>query len=116
MKRKLPFSAWRIFTLGADQWRFHPCMVIAVKDCRATIEYKWAEGNPPMRVVDVSSDQLASTKGKALAKIEDILTALSTSEESRPAQPNCAVGQTPQGKTDSSAANPQPKPATATTP
>ena len=112
--KKTPIPAWRIFNTGYKEpkastlWMIQRCTVFAVQGERAWIEYLWSPSAPPKRM-EVPISELASTREKALRKLDEILTA----QESRPPLPNSGLGQPPKGMTDSGADNHNRQPAAA---
>ena len=96
---KYPMPAWRVFGDVGRSVTAHLVMVTAVQGKSAAYRYRPCAGLPEI-VSSCPVTELASTREKALAKIDSLLTAL----ESRAPQTNVAV------KTDSGAAVPQPQP------
>jgi len=98
MNSKYPIPAFRIFSTG-NSWCVCRVSVFAVQGGRAWFYYDWTPSKPPMRI-ECAVTELASTRHKALKRLNQILTAM----EPRPATPPVAQGQPPEGMTGSSAA------------
>ena len=106
MKAKLPIPAWFIFRLGDSEIKILRVTVTAMQGAQASITWLVSPSMPPLKAKCYLTE-LASTRHKALKRLNQLLTAL----ESRPPLSTSGnAGLTaPQGMTDSSAANPQPK-------
>jgi len=113
---KLPCLAWLIRREPTNYVSFSIVRVLVTSvqadgTARCQIEFppevvlrgdgRYATANkiPPVKLT-CKVCELASTRARALLKLEELLTAL----ESRPATPHVAQGQPPEGKTDSGAA------------